>query len=92
MNGTCRKPHRQDRSRRERGFEALIDLTRDRRPRVRMQAARGLAALGKIAATPSLESLKQRLPAQDEADIERLIRRLRKGTEGNSAPALRSSI
>ncbi len=74
---------------RERAIETLIDLTRDRRPRVRMRAAEALADLDAGSAIPALEALKSAQPAQDHPLIERRIARLRAGIAGEEIPALR---
>ena len=77
------------RARRVAAREQLADLTRDPRPRVRMRAGSGLAGLGDAAGIAALEALEKVQPSQDSTAIRRMIRRLRRGVDGDQVPALR---
>ncbi|MFN0058750.1 MAG: M1 family aminopeptidase [Planctomycetota bacterium] len=74
---------------RQLAVDQLIDLTRDARPRVRLRAAAGLAALNDARATNAIEALKRRHAAQEAPALERMIRSLRRGIAGEEVTALR---
>ncbi|MHC4956660.1 MAG: hypothetical protein ACYTGZ_22705, partial [Planctomycetota bacterium] len=77
---------------RDETVQRLIDLTRDRVPRVAMAAARILPYLNGAEAIPALEALKRAQPKQDGPTIERLIARLRKGPAGEETQKLREQV
>ena len=77
--------------RRELAREALIDLTRDPRTRVRMQAAEGLAALGSEG-SEAIRALVRVQPHQDRPKLERLLEKQRAGRPGEEFVALRGQL
>ena len=79
------------REQREHAARVLADLLRDPKPRVRIQAATGLAGLGVPIDTGALAALKALHPAQDGPGIERLVRRARRG-ESDTITALRKEL
>ena len=73
-------------------YDRLIDVTRDRNLRVRISAARALAAHYAGVALPALTALRGNVPQQDIPTIDRLIRRIRKGPAGDETVKLRERI
>ncbi|MFQ5653192.1 MAG: M1 family aminopeptidase [Planctomycetota bacterium] len=83
---------RLEKERRDLARDLLVDLTRDPRERVRRKSGAAVAGLADASAIPALEALKAREPTQDTPTIERWVRRIRKGSEGEQLPALRSQV
>jgi aminopeptidase N len=78
---------RLDKRPRERAIERLVDLLRDRVPRVRLAAAYGLEAARATEALSQLEAYRATLTHQEQVRVDRILSGLRKGEDSRVGAA-----
>lgn len=92
IEGLAKAAARLEHHDRLRARDALCDLLRDPRSKIRMQAARSLGALGMPSASAALDALRKVQPAQDGPAIERIIKKLAAGAAGEELVSLRTEL